>query len=74
LIERWFENPPEVTFVQRNIMNVVDKNQVSAKTPVQAKRPYASPILSEYGDIRQITLHTPAGPRGDNPASNNKTT
>jgi hypothetical protein len=46
-------------------MNVVDKNHVSAKTPIQTKRPYAAPILSEYGDIRQITQHNQAGQTQD---------
>jgi hypothetical protein len=42
-------------------MNVVDENHVNAKPPVQTKRPYAAPILSEYGDIRQITQSHQAG-------------
>lgn len=46
-------------------MNVDDKDPVSAKPPVQTKRPYATPLLSEYGDIRQITQQTMNGQRND---------
>ncbi len=46
-------------------MNVDDKNHVSPKTTVQIKRPYAAPILSEYGDIRQITQLSMGGQKND---------
>ncbi len=47
-------------------MNVDDKNPVSPKTSVQTKRPYAAPMLSEYGDIRQITQSNQPGQTRDN--------
>lgn len=46
-------------------MNDNDTIHMSAKTPVQTKRPYAVPILSEYGDIRQITQGSMAGQMND---------
>ena len=36
-------------------MNAFAKNGESGKTPVETKRPYQTPMLSEYGDIREIT-------------------
>ena len=56
-------------------MNVAEKNDANTQTAVQTKRPYATPVLSEYGDIRQITRNTNASPgREDNPGTmNNKT-
>ncbi len=46
-------------------MNVDHKDPVSEKTPLQTKRPYAAPILSEYGDIRQITQQSMNGQKND---------
>jgi hypothetical protein len=42
--------------VKEKIMNVPVKKVVKAKPPVNPKRLYAAPVLSEYGDIRQTTL------------------
>lgn len=43
---------------QGNVVNLVEKNDVSANTLDKTKRPYRTPILTEYGDIRQITRNT----------------
>jgi hypothetical protein len=55
-------------------MNVAEKNDANTQTTVQTKRPYATPVLSEYGDIHQITRNTNASPGfSDNPGQmNNK--
>ena len=55
-------------------MNVAEKNDANTQTAVQTKRPYATPVLSEYGDIHQITRNTNASPGfSDNPGQmNNK--
>jgi hypothetical protein len=37
-------------------------NVVDEKTPVETKKPYKAPVLSEYGDILQITQNS--GPTG----------
>jgi hypothetical protein len=42
-------------------MNDVDKNE--EKPRAQAKRPYETPVLREYGDIRQVTQH--GNPKGN---------
>jgi hypothetical protein len=46
------------SFVEENVMNVVQENVLKAKSPVGTKQPYNTPVLSEYGDIRQITQNT----------------
>jgi hypothetical protein len=43
---------------EENVVNLVEKNDVSAKTLDKTKRPYTSPVLTEYGDIRQITQNS----------------
>jgi hypothetical protein len=37
-------------------MSVVQATDLNAKIKVSTKQPYKTPVLSEYGDLRQITL------------------
>jgi hypothetical protein len=37
-------------------MSVVQANDLNAKLTIGTKLPYKTPVLSEYGDLRQITL------------------
>ena len=53
-------------------MNVAEKNDANTQTAVQTKRPYATPVLSEYGDIRQMTLRVGSGTTSDNPGRNDR--
>ena len=39
-------------------MNAAETNGRNERNRVETKRPYEAPVLSEYGDIRQITQHT----------------
>jgi hypothetical protein len=39
-------------------LSFVEKNDGSVKSPDKTKWPYETPVLSEYGDIRQITQNT----------------
>jgi hypothetical protein len=39
-------------------MNSPEKTVLKTNDPVRTKRPYSPPLLSEYGDIRQITQGT----------------
>jgi hypothetical protein len=51
--------------VQRRIMDAPND------TP---KKPYTSPVLKVYGDIREITQITSSGPKFDNNSMRAKTT
>jgi hypothetical protein len=42
------------------------------KTPPETRKPYRTPVLSVYGDVRQIT-QTTNGPKNDNPGRAGKT-
>jgi hypothetical protein len=51
-------------------MDSDEKNDLSAKTPdektpVKTKKPYNTPVLTDYGDIREITEHIQAGQTQD---------
>jgi hypothetical protein len=37
-------------------MNATENKVVEERAPAKGNRPYAAPVLSEYGDVRQITL------------------
>jgi hypothetical protein len=42
---------------------------MNEKTPVDVKKPYQTPVLSEYGDVREITQqgsHTTHSDHGNN--------
>jgi hypothetical protein len=39
-------------------MNFVENSSVNAKPPIESKRSYQVPMLSDYGDIRLITQTT----------------
>jgi hypothetical protein len=45
---------------------------MTEKTPVETKKPYKAPVLSEYGDIRQMTLRVGSGTTSDNPGRNDR--
>jgi hypothetical protein len=53
-------------------MNSVEKNFVNATRSIEIKRPYEAPMLSEYGDIRQITQTTNNQGNLDGGSGNNK--
>jgi hypothetical protein len=44
-------------------MNAPEKNGVNAKSSAESKKAYKAPVLSEYGDIRQVTeaIHLRSG-------------
>jgi hypothetical protein len=44
-------------FVEENVMNVIHENVLNAMFPDWSKKPYKAPLLSAYGDLRQITLN-----------------
>jgi hypothetical protein len=44
-----------------NTKNPSEENCMNARTPVETKKPYQAPVLSEYGDIRMITQTVPSG-------------
>jgi hypothetical protein len=52
---------------------LVEGDVVDEKTAVETKKAYQAPVLSVYGDVRQITMNTPHGPNNDNPGKAGKT-
>jgi hypothetical protein len=46
---------------------------MNEKTPVETKKPYKPPVLSEYGDIRQTTQNTLNGSKRTDNVRNPKT-
>ena len=53
--------------------STVDKSQTQPQEPKSVKKPYHSPTLVSYGDIRELTRNTGTGPTGDNAGmANNK--